>query len=75
MWPFKRSRRDMTHQQAGSAEPARPRVRGRWRLVALVSLALLIVALLGVFWAELVTVDRPCETRGFEVDVVAWLAE
>jgi hypothetical protein len=52
MWPFKRSRRDTTHQQAGSAEPARPRARGRWRLVALGSLILLIVTVLGVFWAD-----------------------
>ena len=50
MWPFKRSPRDTTHQQAGTAEPARP--RPRWRLFVLVSLALLVVAFLGVFWAD-----------------------
>ena len=50
MWPFKRSRRDTTHQQAGTAEPARP--RPRWCLGGLVSLALLVVAFLGVFSAD-----------------------
>ena len=50
MWPFKRSSRDPTHQQAGTAEPARP--RPRWRLAVLVSLALLVVAFLGVFSAD-----------------------
>src|SRR5262245_43632244 len=50
MWPFKRSPRDPTHQHAGTAEPARP--RPRWRLAVLVSLALLVVAFLCVFWAD-----------------------
>ena len=52
MWPFKRSRRDTTHQQAGPAEATRSRSLDRWRLVVLVSLALLLVASLGVFWAD-----------------------
>ena len=52
MWPFKRSRRDTTHQQARPAEAARPRFRDRWRLVVLVSLALLLVASLSVFWVD-----------------------
>ncbi len=52
MWPFKGSQPDTTHQQAGPAEPTRPRVRGRWRLVVLVSLSVLLLAFLGVFWAD-----------------------
>ena len=52
MWPLKRSRRDTTHQQARPAEAARPRFRDRWRLVVLVSLALLLVASLSVFWVD-----------------------
>jgi hypothetical protein len=51
MWPFNRPPRDTTHRQAATAEPARP--RPRWRLFVLVSLALLVVALLGMFWADM----------------------
>ena len=50
MWPFKRWRRDTTHKQAGPTEAARPRLRGRRHFFLLVSLALLLVASLGVFW-------------------------
>ncbi len=52
MWPFKRSWLDTADQQASSAEPAWPRVQGRWRRVMLLSFALLIIAFLGVFWVD-----------------------
>ena len=52
MWPFKRAQRDTTHQQPGSVAPARPRVRGRWRPIVLITLALLIGAFLGAFCVD-----------------------
>ena len=57
MWPFKVSSPDLPHQQADSAPPPENRSSERWRLVALISLALfLLLALLGgwaylTFWA------------------------